>query len=200
MEAIKSKKPVRSYSGEKWFTNSSNKQRLVIDFDHKCAYCDDYDKYSGGYNSYHVEHFAPKEKFKELQYTYDNLLYCCPYCNLSKSDKWVSNKVNESVIGDRGFIDPCNEEYYEHLKREKSGNIIYTTPLGKFMYEELKLYLRRHSIIYNLERLRMKKTLIKARIDESKNNGLDSHILEGIYRELCILFCDYYDLFFETDD
>ena len=72
MLRIKGKVPVRSYSGEKWKTNRTNKKYLALDFEHRCAYCDDWDKYNGGMRSYHVEHFAPKEKFPELKFTYDN--------------------------------------------------------------------------------------------------------------------------------
>lgn len=124
MESVKSKKPIRSFTGEVWRTNRSNKQRLVEDFDKKCGYCDDVDIYSGGYNVYHVEHFAPKEKFIELEFTYDNLLYSCPYCNISKSNKWVGSTSNENVIGNKGFVDPCTDEYNLHLKRDEQGNII----------------------------------------------------------------------------
>lgn len=200
MELVKFKKPTRTYTGEMWITNTSNKQRLAIDFDHKCAYCDDFDKYSGGYNAYHVEHFAPKEKFKDLEFTYDNLLYSCPYCNISKSDKWVGSTANENIVGDKGFIDPCTDDYYEHLKRDKEGNIVYTSPIGKYMYEELKLYLKRHRILYNLEKVRIKKKILKLKITEKKSMNSDVTYLEQIYEQLCVVFCEYYDLFFENDD
>lgn len=195
VRAIKEKKPVRSYSGEMWRTNSSNKRRLAKDFNNKCAYCDDYDIYGGGYNSYHVEHFAPKEKFPYLQYTYENLLYSCPYCNISKSNKWISDKAEVSVIAEKGFIDPCTDDYYEHLKRKKDGSIIYTTKLGEYMYYELNLYLSRHRILYNLEQLRLKRELLKNKIDLMKGNGQDVLNLEDLYKNLCVVFCEYYDLF-----
>ena len=200
MGQIKDKKPVRSYTGEKWKTNSSNKKRLAEDFEHRCAYCDDYDKYGGGYNSYHVEHFAPKEKFKQLQFTYDNLLYSCPYCNISKSNKWVGNTATENIVGDKGFIDPCTDEYYVHLKRGESGEIIYATKIGEFMYYELSLYLKRHKILYNLEKIRIRKKLLKEKIDLKKHNNENVDKLEALYRALCVVFCEYYDLFFENDD
>lgn len=41
MLRIKDKVPVRSYSGEKWKTNRTNKKYLALDFEHRCAYCDD---------------------------------------------------------------------------------------------------------------------------------------------------------------
>ena len=39
-------------------------------------------------------------------------------------------------------IDPCTKEYYKHLDRdEETGNIIFKTELGKYMYNKMKLYL-----------------------------------------------------------
>ena len=40
---LKKEVPVRSYTGEKWRTNATNKKYLAIDFNHRCAYCDDLD-------------------------------------------------------------------------------------------------------------------------------------------------------------
>lgn len=199
MNCIKEKKPVRSYSGEKWRTNSSNKQRLVIDFEHRCAYCDDHDQYIGGYNAYHVEHFAPKEKFGHLEFIYDNLLYSCPYCNISKSNKWVSNEPHIHIVGNKGFVDPCTDDYYTHLQRDDDGKVIFTSEIGQYIYEELKLYLKRHQILFNLEKVRTKKKLLKEKIDEKKKNHEDAMLLEELYKQLCVVFCEYYDLFFELD-
>ena len=88
---VKQKNPQRSYTGIMWRTNRENKKRLINDFEHRCAYCDDLDKYGGGSKVYHVEHFAPKEKFPELKFQYDNLLYACPFCN-------ISNQISGRVI------------------------------------------------------------------------------------------------------
>ncbi|WP_406795353.1 HNH endonuclease [Bacillus velezensis] len=192
-------KPKRTYTGEKWKSNTSNKKRLAKDFNNRCGYCDDLDTYGGGYNVYHVEHFAPREKFKELQYTYDNLLYSCPYCNISKSNKWVGATSNENILGEEGFIDPCGKEYDDHLKRAVNGRIIYKTSIGFYMYKELKLYLKRHEILYNLEKIRLKRNQLKEKIEIKKNACLDYSILEYTYKELCVLFCEYFDLIFEED-
>lgn len=64
---VKQKNPQRSYTGIMWRTNRENKKRLINDFEHRCAYCDDLDKYGGGSKVYHVEHFAPKEKFEPVK-------------------------------------------------------------------------------------------------------------------------------------
>ena len=172
MLRIKAKVPVRSYSGEKWKTNKTNKKYLAQDFNHRCAYCDDLDRYNGGMRSYHVEHFAPKEKFPALKYTYDNLLYACPYCNVAKSDKWPSDSPEISVVGDKGFIDPCTEEYYKYIYRNEDGSIGYNGKLGKYIYNELNLYLKRHQVNYNLvsinERIKELRDIIRREKEEGK--------------------------------
>ncbi|WP_169084090.1 HNH endonuclease [Paenibacillus sp. PL91] len=196
MGAIKDKMPTRSHTGIMWRTNTSNKSRLAVDFDHKCAYCDDKDIYSGGYNSYHVEHFAPKEKFRDLEFTYDNLLYSCPYCNIAKSDKWVGGDASEAIVGDKGFIDPCTDEYYTHLERDENGNIKYISPIGEYIYFELKLYLKRHYILYNLEKVRVKRNAIKKEIDRKAANGADVGELTKVHHLLCAVFCEYFDLIY----
>ena len=42
---------------------------------------------------YHVEHFVPEKVFKgirdELRTDYNNLMWSCPKCNLSKGDKYT---------------------------------------------------------------------------------------------------------------
>ncbi|MBT2285812.1 HNH endonuclease [Paenibacillus polymyxa] len=191
---IKIRKPTRSYTGIMWITNGTNKKYLAPDFDNRCAYCDDSDEYSGGYNSFHVEHFAPKEKFKHLEFTYDNLLYSCSYCNISKSNKWIGSNENESVLGNKGFIDPCNDDYYNHLGRDQNGNIISLTPLGEYIYYELKLYLKRHFILYNLDQINIRRRALKAKIKEKEEHGEDTRKLVKVHRLVCEIFCDYYDL------
>ena len=197
---IKQNIPSRSYSGIRWTTNKSNKKRLIIDFDKKCAYCDDADKYAGGSKMYHVEHFAPKEKFPDLKFTYDNLLYSCPFCNISKSNKWPSESSSINVVGNNGFVDPCSDEYNNHLKRNPDGSIFYLTPVGEYMYYELKLYLQRHQLIYNLERVHKKLKEVKQEIENRKRLNKTVDNLESLYKDLCVVFYEYYNDFFDEID
>lgn len=180
MIKIKKIKPKRTYTGEKWKTNQTNKKYLAEDFHYRCAYCDDFEKYNGGYRAYHVEHFAPKTKFPELEFTYDNLLYVCPYCNSSKSDKWPSSDSSISVVGDKGFLDPCEDDYYNHLHREIDGSIGYSTPLGEYIYKELKLYLKRHKLIYRTCLLDEIITELGELIDAKKEKKEDVSQLEKL--------------------
>lgn len=198
MNKIRDRIPKHSYKGERWKTNTSNKKRLVEDFMHRCAYCDDHDHYSGGYNTYHVDHFAPKSKFKELEFVYENLMYSCPYCNAAKKDKWIGDNSENSVFNDEGFINPCTNEYDRHFFRDNTGNIKPLTNIGRYMYRELKLYLSRHSIIYQLDRIRLQRKRLKEKIGIKKKNGENTANLEEIYTDLCVIFSEYYEVFFEN--
>lgn len=194
MPLLKRKIPKHSYSGKKWITNKTNKKYLAIDFDHHCAYCDDKDKYGGGQLAYQVEHFAPESKFPDLRHTYENLLYACPYCNRSKSDTWVSNDSAISVIGNKGFVSPCNDEYYKHLIRNNDGTISATSELGEYMRKQLKLYLKRHSIIYMLEQVDERCEQLEERIKEENDKGNDTTTLKTAYADVAMELRQYYNL------
>lgn len=171
---LKREIPVHSHSGNFRITNASNKKYLAKDFSHRCAYCDDRDSLAGGYKSYHVEHFAPKEKFPALEFTYENLLYSCPFCNCSKNDDWVGSTANENVRGNCGYVCPCDADYQKHLDRNnQTGEIVPQTPLGKYMYDHLNLGLMRHSLIYMVETLQEKRNELQEVIEKERSQGKD---------------------------
>lgn len=190
MSILKKQRPVRSYEGNKWITNKTNKKHLAVDFNHRCAYCDDWDYFNGEYRAYHVEHFAPKEKFPELKYTYTNLLYACPYCNGSKSDKWPSSDANVNVVGDVGFLDPCEDDYYKNLHRNSDGSIGYDTPLGEYIYSELSLGLKRHKYIFRITELYELLKLLKEKISKWEADGRDVTRLKKYFNEANEFFFD----------
>lgn len=190
---LKKEVPVRSYTGEKWTTNTTNKKYLAKDFKHRCAYCDDLDNIYNGQSSYAVEHFAPKGKFPQLKYTYDNLLYACRFCNTSKGDDWPSKFHTVNVVGDCGYIDPCTREYYKHLDRDNNtGCIYYKTELGKYMYEHLKLYLKRHSAIFMMEKLVAKHDELNESIAKDIKKGIDVSAKKQALLALDNEFFSYY--------
>lgn len=192
---IKRDIPKRTHTGVFRTTNATNKKYLACDFNHRCAYCDDLDSIGGGYRTYHVEHFAPKEKFPELINTYDNLLFSCPYCNGSKSDDWPSENSNISFVGNAGYIDPCLDEYYVHLDRdEKTGEIIYKTNLGQYMYEHLQLYLKRHSLIFMVDKLKEKRDELNDFITFERTCGRDTTKYDKILHAIDDEFFEYFSL------
>ena len=190
---IKRKIPTHSYSGNFRKTNLTNKKYLAVDFSHRCAYCDDRDSLAGGYTSYHVEHFAPKEKFPSLKFTYENLLYSCPFCNCSKNDDWVGATADESVKGDCGYVSPCDQDYQKHLDRnDQTGEIIPKTALGRYMYDHLNLGLMRHSLIYMVEMLQDKRAELKNIIEKERVQGKDVTQKEKLLNIIDDEFFGYY--------
>ena len=152
MLKIRRAKPLRTC--KKAYANyRSFKEYLREDFNLRCGYCDAADHYSGGFRAYQIDHFAPKKLFPALKNEYNNLVYSCFYCNNGKSDHWPSSKSNVTVISDKGFIDPCKDEYDNHLHRDRNGNILPKTNLGKFMHRQMNMGLMRHSLLWKLDEL-----------------------------------------------
>jgi len=148
---IQKQKPIRDCS--KTYKNyRSFKQYLINDFNKRCGYCDDLDDFNGGENNYQIDHFKPKKLFSELETEYSNLVYSCPFCNRAKWDKWKKN----------GFLDPCGEEYDNHLERLGNGKIKYKSLRGKYIYVNLNLHLVRHEILWMIEKIQKQKKELKA--------------------------------------
>jgi len=56
---------------------------LKVTYLNKCGYCEQYSE------SWHVEHYRPKNGgYEYLTYSWDNLIFCCPTCNIYKSKKF----------------------------------------------------------------------------------------------------------------
>lgn len=187
MAELKKQRPIRSYSGIMWTTNPTNKKHLREDFNHRCAYCDDLDRINNGYRSYHVEHFAPKDKFPSLKYEYSNLLYACPYCNGAKSDKWPSDDATINVVGVEGFLDPCKDEYYEHLHRNEDGSIGYDSELGKYIYKELNLGLKRHKVLYRMNEIEEQLYKLEEKRKGKSRKGENTTGIEELEEKLSFL-------------
>jgi len=155
---IQKKKPERTC--EKNYANYiSFKPYLRKDFNQRCGYCDDLDFYSGGTRGFHIDHFRPRsiKQFEVLKQTYSNLIYSCSYCNGAKSNKWIDNC---------GFIDPTEIEYDSHLHRNSNGKIEYKTKQGQYIYENLKLGLKRHELLWCIEKLNEQRDAISLKSKE----------------------------------
>jgi len=167
---VQKQKPQRTCN--KTYANyTSFKPYLRSDFNKRCGYCDDRDVYSGGIRGYQIDHFKPHSiaKFRHLKEEYSNLVYSCPFCNRAKWDKWQE---------ENGFIDPCSDEYEQHLQRDNKGKIVYISPQGEYIWKNLKLYLKRHELLWMIDKL------------QEQNDELDRYLSilgEGHELELEIL-------------
>ena len=189
---IRSKLPSKSFTGIVYKTYQTNKKYLAQDFDNRCAYCNDPDKYSGGQRSFHIDHFAPRSLFPSLEFDYNNLMYSCPYCNSAKSNKWPSDSEKVSVVGNVGFLSPCENEYYKHIKRSKNGNLFYTDLLGKYIYENLALGLQRHKYIYFADNISQRIDKLEEIMQNQNLNEARKRVLKDLYFELLYEFYHYW--------
>ena len=182
--------PIRKCE-KKYSSYRSYKKYLAEDFNYKCGYCDDYHFWSGGAGSYHIDHFAPKSKFPELETDYNNLVYSCPFCNRAKSDDWVTDDPEKSIVGDEGYIDPCDPTYHEHLTRNEKGEIVPKTKIGYYMYKKLKLYLRRHMLIWNLTELQSLMEEVGDKLNSDIEDIEKEKEIKDLYIELSMEFQNY---------
>jgi len=84
---------------------------------------------------------------------YSNLVYACRSCNNSKRAHWPTGDEFIHNKDDKGFIDPCDDEYEKQFRRYNNGRIIHQTQLGKWMYYKLKLHKPQHEIIWQIQEL-----------------------------------------------
>ncbi|MCB0167725.1 MAG: HNH endonuclease [Anaerolineae bacterium] len=174
------------------------KPYLREDFGMRCGYCNDRDVICGGTRGFHIDHFRPRKYFAHLENDYNNLVYTCPYCNGGKKDDWPSGIEELSVLDGRGYIDPCDKDFDNHFERHPNGQIRPKTNIGSYMFERLKLGLRRHELAWKYEQL---ENLLFQLIEELENfsgnpsikNQLDDHC-RGITKE----YLKYKKMFEET--
>lgn len=167
------------------------KPELREDFNKSCGYCDDSDVYAGGVRGFHIDHFAPKSKFPDMHITYTNLVYACPICNIYKGNYWPSELAHEPVIDNNGFVDPCDPLYDDHLERADDGMIVFTSDLGEFIYQKLKLGLRRHQLIWILSKAKHILRRLKAGIDKTPKGSDERDELSEMFISVTTEFLDY---------
>jgi hypothetical protein len=157
-------KPRRTCT-KKYSTHRQYKEYIKDDFNRRCGYCDDADHWMGGWRNFDIDHFKPQNnenfpEFKSLTCCYENLIYSCFYCNNAKSNKWKSAD---------GFIDPCLDEYDKHLCRNDRGQIEYKTTQGKYIRKNLKLWLKRHELLWLMEKLNIQKEQLNKILKPTKD-------------------------------
>jgi hypothetical protein len=111
------------------------KDKLRIEFLHRCAYCETREPEIGGSQSFHIDHYRPKNRFPELICTYENLIYSCRNCNSYKGDYWP-NYLQE-FLG-KIIINPRHDQIDKHIDTSSftwSG----ITTRGEWTVKKLKL-------------------------------------------------------------
>jgi len=132
-------------------------ESLRVLFNGKCAYCESIIGVSGPAS---FDHFRPKsgargldrdfgiDHYWWLTYEWNNLYYCCHYCNSFKST-WFPVEKNRAHIRtsyadinsheNALLIDPCVDNPQDHLVYNESGEVDFLSPKGKTTIEIIKL-------------------------------------------------------------
>lgn len=156
------------------------KSYLATDFNSRCGYTDCPDFWFGGKNTFHIDHFKPISKNPELATDYKNLVYCCSYVNILKSD-------------DEGdYLDPCDIDFNKHFERDSDGSIIPkdTSQEAKYMYSKLQLNLSRYKLIWKLDEIYQRLLKLKKQINDPKNKKIKND-LRIVHSELAEELTDY---------
>lgn len=158
----------------------SYKKYLAADFNKRCGYTDCSDFWFGGINTFHIDHFKPFSKNPALATDYNNLVYCCSYVNILKSN-------------DEGdYIDPCNVDFNQHFERDSDGSIIpkKTSKEALYMFNKLELGLIRYRIIWKLDEIFDRLQKLEAAINNPKNINIKND-LRITHSELAEEFSNY---------
>ena len=125
MRKLKRPKPTKRYisSKAKWledflnrgsspWTYKSIKEPFLEASHYKCAYCETklYDKKTGKNENVwaNIDHFYPKEKYKQKALDWDNFLPSCSMCNSMKKNKFDLDKN-----GNRIMVNPFEDNTQE---------------------------------------------------------------------------------------
>lgn len=164
-------------------TYQEYRPELRNDFNGSCGYCGDSDEFLDKI-CFHIDHFAPKKKFPHLKTTYTNLVYACRFCNIKKSNHWIGDDANVSHDGTKGFVDPCAEEFDDHVGRDGDGKIVGKTELGRYIVKRLNLGLVRHQLLWQAREARRLIEAINQILDRVQKPGtqLDEGTIQLLVR------------------
>ena len=164
---------IRRTCTKQFDTRQKYRPYLQKDFQGRCCYCNMPEDLVTV--PYHVEHFIPEKAFKgirdELKTDYNNLMWSCPKCNLSKGEKYQGNIHDDSKIANEYFYNPVEMDYNRIFYRNELGGIDSDDQKGREMIKLLKLYRPVHNLAWLLERMERLCAQLEERQKTEKNLG-----------------------------
>ncbi|WP_299100796.1 HNH endonuclease signature motif containing protein [uncultured Winogradskyella sp.] len=158
-----------------------HKPTLEKNFRNKCGYCNDNDVWRNTF--YEVDHYIPKGYLTEDEIKeYWNLIYSCRYCNNSKRAKWPTKDRNIDNNGIEGFVSPYSKEYDLLFIRDAEGKIIPQSDLAKWIHKNLHLGLKRHSLIWQLEKIDATLDVLEVKYPKIKNTQTKDKITNLLFQ------------------
>lgn len=110
---------------------------------HQCVYCAISENAFGGIRNFHIEHYRPKSKRKDLENEFSNLFYACSICNSFKSDDWPAEP--NSDMSNIAYPNPSKINYNDILDVDTSCLVNGKNVSAKYIVE--RLYLNRPQLI-----------------------------------------------------
>jgi uncharacterized protein (TIGR02646 family) len=176
MYKFRLKTPCHRSSYPSYANYSQYRSILKEDFNDRCAYCDDTEKYSK--RSFAIDHFIPQTPKNFVPATksnyYENLIYSCSYCNRAKWDKWPTDDENKPNNGTIGFVKPTSDDYDNLFFRNPQGRIIPVegNVLAIHIKNELFLWLPVHALMWRIEKLMDLEEKVDAKLKLKDNKEL----------------------------
>lgn len=136
LEVINGKKYISNDLYNSRYKQRDVKEKLILIYNNKCAFCEN------KVESFHVEHYRPKNIYYWLAYSWDNLLLACATCNQFKDEKFdlagtkvdftnnptdlkainslspKYDKIEQPLLVNPEIFDPS-----EHIEFQQSGNL-----------------------------------------------------------------------------
>lgn len=152
---------------------------LEKDFSGHCCYCNMI--FSLSNESFHIDHFIPKAVFKgkkdSLLDDYNNLMWSCPKCNMSKGRSYEGKIESDDSITNELFYNPVDVDYNSIFYRNSMGAIQSDDEKGKSMIKKLGLYRPVHSYAWILEEydnvIHILEEKMKHETDEEKKSRIE---------------------------
>lgn len=187
IDKSKSKQPSGKYSD--W------KPMLADESAHLCVYCAISDAHYGGIRNFHVEHYRPKSRFKDLEHTYTNLFYACGICNTFKGNDWP----DEPTKGGFDYVhypDPSRTNYLSLFTVNiATAHLEGNNVAAKYIVE--KLNLNRAQILRNRKMLLLSESLGDVRdklhtASKGMENASDLRKIIDLMTEISQLFQEFW--------
>jgi hypothetical protein len=181
MNKFRDKPPIKVKVSTVVSKYQQHKPTLKKNFRSKCGYCDDNDIWRNTY--YEIDHYIPKGYLTTAETKeYWNLIYSCRYCNNSKRDKWPTKDREKENNTKEGFVSPYSAEYDLLFNRDVKGNITPQSDLAKWIHKNLHLGLKRHSLIWQLEKIDKTLDILEVEYSKIKNNQTKEKITTLLFQ------------------
>jgi len=119
------------------------KRILAREGQFRCIYCAIHEAAFGGYWNFHVEHYKPKSRFRDLKDAFENLFYACAVCNVFKSNDWPGECRPD--LSTCAYANPIDHDFNTLFTLLDDGSVRGETKTSEYMV--LRLNLNRPQLI-----------------------------------------------------